>query len=241
MNSFEALGLGPNIVKAVTELGFEQATPIQEQAIPVLISGTADFVGLAQTGTGKTAAFGLPLLHLLDTDQRHTQALILAPTRELCVQISNDLVKYAKHLPALKVVAVYGGASISGQMRDIKNGAHIITATPGRLMNLILRGAIKLQQVRYVVLDEADEMLNMGFKEDIDTILSETPDTKNTWLFSATMPREVRTIAERFMNKPHEISVGKKNQGNDNIEHIAYVWYVKRSLSSIETGSGLLS
>lgn len=220
--TFQDLGLEPMLLKAVTEMGFESPTPIQEQTIAQLKDKSSDLVALAQTGTGKTAAFGLPLLSKLDLTSRFTQTLILAPTRELCVQISKDLINYSKYLGGLKVTAVYGGAPIMGQIRDLKNGSQVVVATPGRLIDLIDRKAMDLSHVDIVVLDEADEMLNMGFKDDLDLILSNTPPTKNTWLFSATMPREVERIASKYMESPLEISVGKKNQGADTIEHIYY-------------------
>ncbi len=223
MNPFNELGIREDIVNAITELGFESPTPIQEGAIPVLLSGSNDFVGLAQTGTGKTAAFGLPLLELIDYKKNFPQALILCPTRELCLQISNDIKNYAKNLPNASVVAVYGGANIVNQLRDIKRGVHIVVATPGRMKDILNRKAIDFSEVKYVVLDEADEMLNMGFQEDIDEILSTTPKTKKTWLFSATMPREVRAIAQNYMTDPKELTMGTKNTGNVNIEHEYYV------------------
>jgi len=219
MNNFESLGLSPGLVESVTLLGFETPTPIQEKAIPVLLKGDKDFVGLAQTGTGKTAAFGLPLLELIDDASRNTQALILAPTRELGLQITSDLETFTEKFKSFNIVAVYGGASIGEQIRKVKRGAQIIVATPGRLIDLIDRKAISLGTIRYVVLDEADEMLNMGFKEDLDKILSFTPDTKITWLFSATMPREVRAIMKNYMADPYELTVGEQNKGNANIEH----------------------
>lgn len=219
MKSFEALGLSRGLAEAVEKIGFETPTPIQEKAIPVLLQGNRDFVGLAQTGTGKTAAFGLPLLDLVDDSRRETQALVLAPTRELGLQITSDLETFSDSFKSISVVAVYGGSSISDQIKKIKKGAQIIVATPGRLIDLITRKAINLKTIRYVVLDEADEMLNMGFKEDLDHILSHTPEDKNTWLFSATMPKEVRNIAKNYMHDPEELTVGEKNQGNANIEH----------------------
>jgi len=219
MNAFEALGLNEQLVQAITDLGFETPTPIQEQAIPILLSGTTDFVGLAQTGTGKTAAFGLPLLNLISKAERHPQALIVCPTRELCLQITNDLALFTKHSKGLFTEAVYGGASITMQIRNLKRGVHIVVATPGRLIDLIERKAIDLQKVKYVVLDEADEMLNMGFRDDIDFVLKNTINRESIWLFSATMPPEVRAIAKNFMTSPKEITVGKKNSGNVNIDH----------------------
>ena len=219
MTAFEALGLNEQLLQAITDLGFDTPTPIQEQAIPVLLSGTTDFVGLAQTGTGKTAAFGFPLLHLINKAERHPQALVVCPTRELCLQITNDLATYSKHSKVIFTEAVYGGASITMQIRNLKRGVHIVVATPGRLIDLIERKAIDLQKVKYVVLDEADEMLNMGFRDDIDFVLKNTINRESIWLFSATMPPEVRAIAKNFMENPKEITVGKKNSGNVNIDH----------------------
>ncbi|MGX1641914.1 DEAD/DEAH box helicase [Sphingobacterium sp. NPDC055431] len=219
MNPFLELGIREEIVNAITELGFEKPSPIQEKAIPVLLTGNDDFVGLAQTGTGKTAAFGLPLLEQLDFSSKQPQALVLCPTRELCLQIARDLEKFAKYIDNVHVVAVYGGANIGDQLRQIRRGVQIVVATPGRMLDIIGRNAIDFSNVRYVVLDEADEMLNMGFQEDINNILSETPDDKKTWLFSATMPKEVRRIAQNYMNDPKELTVGTKNTGNENIEH----------------------
>ena len=223
MNAFEALGLNEQLVQAISDLGFDTPTPIQEQAIPILLSGTTDFVGLAQTGTGKTAAFGLPLVHLINISERHPQALIVCPTRELCLQITNDLATYTKHTKGLFTEAVYGGASITMQIRNLKRGVHIVVATPGRLIDLIERKAIDLQKVKYVVLDEADEMLNMGFRDDIDFVLKNTINRESIWLFSATMPPEVRAIAKNFMTSPKEITVGKKNSGNVNIDHQFFI------------------
>src|SRR5579863_359937 len=223
MNPFIELGIRHDIVNAISELGFENPTPIQEQSIPVLLTGSNDFVGLAQTGTGKTAAFGLPLLELLDFEENHPQALILCPTRELCLQITNDLKNYAKNMRNVHVVAVYGGASISDQLHQIRRGVQIVVATPGRMLDIINRKAIDFTKVKFVVLDEADEMLNMGFQEDIDSILSTTPEEKKTWLFSATMPSEVRRIAKKYMTDPYELTMGTKNTGNENIEHEYYI------------------
>ncbi|HPH99867.1 MAG TPA: DEAD/DEAH box helicase [Chitinophagaceae bacterium] len=223
MNTFETLGLSMPIVKAITEKGFTSPTPIQEKVIPSVLSNHTDIVALAQTGTGKTAAFGLPLLTLLDLTSTQTQALILCPTRELCMQITKDLQQFATYLPKINIVAVYGGTSIQTQLTAIRRGAQIIVATPGRMIDIINRKKVNLSTIKYAILDEADEMLNMGFKEDLDTILSETPAEKNTWLFSATMPNEVLRIARTYMHKPIEISAGVKNQGNENIEHIFYI------------------
>jgi len=223
MNKFEKFGISEEIIRAITDLGFEKPTPIQEQSIPVLLKGNRDFIGLAQTGTGKTAAFGLPLLQLLDFNSKITQALILAPTRELCVQIAKDLDNYASFTAGVRIVAVYGGASIQTQISEIKKGAQIIVATPGRLQDLINRKRVDISAIKYVVLDEADEMLNMGFQEDIDTILAKTPDEKNTWLFAATMPDQVHRITRNYMSNPFELTVGTKNTGAENIEHVYYV------------------
>jgi ATP-dependent RNA helicase DeaD len=219
MKSFEALGLSGELVEAIRQLGFETPTPIQEQAIPVLLKGNTDLVGLAQTGTGKTAAFGLPLLQLVDDNDRSTQALVIAPTRELSVQITSDLERFSKGVKNFNIVTVYGGASISEQIRKVRKGAQIIVATPGRLIDMLDRKVVNLTSIKYVILDEADEMLNMGFKEDIDSILSTTPESKNVWLFSATMPREVREIAKNYMTSPVELTMGERNQGNENIDH----------------------
>jgi ATP-dependent RNA helicase DeaD len=219
MQSFETLGLSGEILEAVRKLGFEQPTPVQAKAIPVLLKGDQDVVALAQTGTGKTAAFGLPLIELINDYDKKTQALVLAPTRELCLQITNDFEKFSSSVKSLNIVAIYGGASISDQIKKVKRGTQIIVATPGRLMDMLDRKVVNLSEIKYVVLDEADEMLNMGFKDDIDHILSHTDDSKRVWLFSATMPREVRSIASMYMSNPIELQVGEKNQGNQNIEH----------------------
>ena len=223
MALFEELGLQENLLKAVGELGFTQPTPIQEKAIPVLLSGTKDLIGLAQTGTGKTAAFGLPLLQLVDVEKKHPQALVICPTRELCLQIVNEIELFKKHMRGVNVVAVYGGSSITMQVRDIRRGVQIVVATPGRLIDLIERKAINLEEIKYVVLDEADEMLNMGFQEDIEFILQNTPRRDSTWLFSATMPPEIRQVSKRYMQEPVEITVGKKNTANKNIDHQFFV------------------
>ncbi len=222
MITFDSLGIEEGLLRSIQALGFTQPTPIQEKAIPVLLHGTKDFIGLAQTGTGKTAAFGLPLLQLIRKEDRYPQALIVCPTRELCLQITNDLTSFKKSAGHISVTAVYGGTSISMQIRDLKKGTHIVVATPGRLIDLIERKAINLDQIHYVVLDEADEMLNMGFKEDIEFILKNTPNRQSTWLFSATMPPEIRQVSKRYMDKPFEITIGKVNAGNANIDHQYY-------------------
>src|SRR6478609_4050869 len=223
MTTFEGLGLEERLLKAVSELGFEEPTTIQEKAIPVLLSGTKDFVGLAQTGTGKTAAFGLPLLQLISVEKKHPQSLVVCPTRELCMQIVNEIELFKKHIHGIHVVAVYGGTSIGTQIRDLKRGVQIVVATPGRLIDLIERKAINLDQIEYVILDEADEMLNMGFQDDIEFILQNTPKRESTWLFSATMPPEIRKVSRRYMTEPYEIIIGKANTGNKNIDHQYYV------------------
>lgn len=223
MSDFNSLGLSEELLAGVAKLGFTTPTEIQLKSIPLLLQGTRDFVGLAQTGTGKTAAFGLPLLQLIDRGQRHPQALVVCPTRELCVQIVKELDSFGKAGGSVKVLAVYGGSSIVQQIRDLKHGVQIVVATPGRLIDLIERKAIDLSKIHYVVLDEADEMLNMGFKEDIETILEYTPNRNSMWLFSATMPPEIRQVAKRFMNQPVEVSVGKVNTANVNIDHQYFV------------------
>ena len=222
MATFEELGLGENSLKAIKDMGFETPSEVQEKAIPLLLENDTDIVSLAQTGTGKTAAFGFPLVEKVDAESRTTQGLILSPTRELCLQITNELKNYSKYVKGLNVVAVYGGASIQDQARAIKRGAQIIVATPGRMGDMIRRGMVDIRKIDICVLDEADEMLNMGFYEDITEILADTPDEKNTWLFSATMPREVSTIAKKFMYDPMEITVGTKNAGNKNVAHEYY-------------------
>jgi len=219
LDSFDTLGLSAPILKAIGQLGFDTPTDIQSQAIPQLLQGDSDFIGLAQTGTGKTAAFGLPLLDHLDAKDDSVQALILAPTRELGQQIAEQIDLFSKHLKGIKSVAVYGGANISTQITQLKRPRHVVIATPGRLIDLVKRKALKLDQIKYLVLDEADEMLNMGFKDELDTILEFTPDSKKTWLFSATMPREIRRMVKQYMESPFEVSVDPKTTVNANIEH----------------------
>ena len=223
MNKFEQLGLSESLLKAIKDLGFENPSEVQEKAIPLLLEKDTDLVALAQTGTGKTAAFGFPVIQKIDADNRNTQALILSPTRELCLQITNELKNYSKYVKGINVVAVYGGASITEQARDIKRGAQIIVATPGRMQDMINRGLVNITQINYCILDEADEMLNMGFYDDIVNILSTTPDEKNTWLFSATMPAEVARIGKQFMTNPEEITVGTKNSGSATVSHEFYL------------------
>ena len=223
MTKFEQLGLSESLLKAILDLGFENPTEVQEKAIPLLLEKDTDMVALAQTGTGKTAAFGFPLIQKIDANNRNTQALILSPTRELCLQITNEIKNYSKYEKGINVVAVYGGASITEQARDIKRGAQIIVATPGRMQDMINRGLVNISQINYCILDEADEMLNMGFYEDIVNILSTSPDEKSTWLFSATMPQEVARIAKQFMHDPLEITVGTKNSGSATVSHEFYL------------------
>jgi len=223
MNKFEQLGLSESLLKAILDLGFENPSEVQEKAIPLLLEKDTDLVALAQTGTGKTAAFGFPVIQKIDANNRNTQALILSPTRELCLQITNELKNYSKYEKGINVVAVYGGASITEQARDIKRGAQIIVATPGRMQDMINRGLVNITQINYCILDEADEMLNMGFYDDIVNILSTTPDEKNTWLFSATMPAEVARIGKQFMTNPEEVTVGTKNSGSATVSHEFYL------------------
>ena len=226
--TFRELNLNEEILSAIEELGFESPMPVQEQSIPFMLEKTADLVALAQTGTGKTAAFGLPVLNLINPQSKQTQALVLAPTRELCIQISNDLKKFSKNMRGMKIVAVYGGEDVRVQLRQLDTAPQIIVATPGRLIDLIERGKIELGSISFLVLDEADEMLNMGFKEDIETILQRTPATRRTMLFSATMPKEIANIAKRYMKDYEEITVGNKNEGSANVEHIYYVSQAKQ-------------
>ena len=222
LKTFEELGVNENILRAISELGFEQPMPVQEEVIPYLLGNKNDIIALAQTGTGKTAAFGIPLLQRIDTDSRTTQAVVLSPTRELCLQIADDLSEFGKYIPHLHIAAVYGGASIETQIRQLRHGAQIIVATPGRLIDLMHRGKTKLQDVTNVVLDEADEMLNMGFQESITEILTGVPDNRNTLLFSATMSREVERVAKGYLNNYKQIVVGSRNEGAEHVNHIYY-------------------
>ncbi len=223
MSTFQDLGLNDDLLQAITDLGFTKPSEVQDKAIPILLNSETDLVALAQTGTGKTAAFGFPMLQKIDVNSRTTQGLILSPTRELCLQITNEMKLYGKYCKGLNVVAVYGGASITDQAREIKRGAQIIVATPGRMKDMISRRLVDISKIEYSVLDEADEMLNMGFKEDITDILSHTPQDKSTWLFSATMPREVASIAKNFMHNPQEITVGNKNESTNQVSHEYYL------------------
>lgn len=217
--NFEEIGLKEPIVEAVKEMGFEQLTPIQEKTLPFIIGGNGDLIALAQTGTGKTAAFGLPVLNNLDIENKDTQLLVLCPTRELCLQITGDLKNYSKYMKGMEIVPVYGGASIEAQIKQLKRKAQIVVATPGRAIDLMDRRALKINSIKYLVLDEADEMLSMGFKEDLDTILSDTPDEKTTLLFSATMPQDIERMAKNYMKNPQEIAVAQKNIAAENVEH----------------------
>ena len=220
---FETIGLKPELVKAVGDLGFENMMPVQAEAIPLLLEKDCDLIALAQTGTGKTAAFGLPLIQKLDLTNKNTEGLIICPTRELCIQIANDLKKYSKYLEACEVIPVYGGASIEMQIRNLKKGAKIIVATPGRMNDLIQRGKVKLSSVRYVVLDEADEMLNMGFRQDMEEILSRTPTERQTTMFSATMSKDIKALVGKFMRKPTEIQVGEQNATISTVKQTFFV------------------
>ena len=220
--TFAELGLRDELLQAITEMGFATPMPIQEQTIPALLASETDFVGLAQTGTGKTGAFGLPLLHKLEAGRKVPQAIILCPTRELCLQIVEELRQFAKHLKGIRIVAVYGGASISFQVNELRRGAQIVVATPGRLLDIIQRGAIDLGQIRVAVLDEADEMLDMGFQEDLERIIKSLPEGRKTWMFSATMGKEVAGIARRYLHDPVEVTIGARNQAAPNITHHCY-------------------
>ena len=234
MESFLETGLSQDLLDAIEDLGFIKPTPIQAETIPILLSSDKDVVALAQTGTGKTAAFGLPAIELTDSDLNQVQTIVLCPTRELCLQITKDLKNYAQFVKSLRISALYGGANIVAQIQELKRGCHIVVGTPGRVIDLIERGVLKLQNVRRVVLDEADEMLNMGFIEDLDTILDKTPKEKQTWLFSATMPAEISRIAQKYMINPYEIAVGKRNEGADNVKHDFYLVQAKDKYAALK-------
>ena len=225
--TFEELGIAAPLLNAITEMGFEKPMPVQEQVLPLLLNNDTDLVALAQTGTGKTAAFGLPAIQRLNLYDPYTEVLILSPTRELCLQIAKDLKQYSKYVDGCTVAPVYGGASIELQRKDIKKGAKIIVATPGRIHDMVRRKFVDLSQVKVVVLDEADEMLDMGFKDDLDAILEQTPAAKNTWLFSATMPDEVARIAKGYMSDLQEITIGTRNSGAQNVRHCYYLVQAK--------------
>lgn len=234
MKSFEELGLREELLAAIKELGFENPMPVQEAVIPYLLEGEHDVVALAQTGTGKTAAFGLPLLHKLGKTDGKTRALVLAPTRELCVQITDDLKDYAAHMKKVRIIAVYGGASIKNQIDNLRKGADIIVATPGRLLDLCSRGNINLSSVNSVVMDEADEMLNMGFLDDIDAILASIPEEHSTLLFSATMPEEIGRLSLKYMHEPREIVIGRKNESTATVRHICYTVHSKNKYRTLK-------
>ncbi len=234
MSQFTDFGLNSALLKAIGELGFENPMPIQEQAIPVLLAQDVDFVGLAQTGTGKTAAFGLPLLQKIDASQRCVQALILCPTRELCMQITKDLRNYAKYIPEILIVPVYGGASIELQFKDLAKKPQIIVATPGRLRDMIRRNKVDFSNVKTMILDEADEMLNMGFQEEVDDILEYMPKERSTMLFSATMPKEVEAILNKYMTDPVKVAVGERNSGTANVDHKYYMMAAKDRYSVLK-------
>ena len=223
MSEFKKIGLEENLILAVEKMGFETPSEVQSKTVPILLEKDTDLVALAQTGTGKTAAFGFPMIQKIDINSKKTQGLILSPTRELCLQITNELKQYGQFYKGLNITAIYGGASITDQARSVKKGSQIIVATPGRMKDMINRKLVNISEIKYSVLDEADEMLNMGFYEDITDILSFTPKEKNTWLFSATMPKEVSTIARKFMSSPVEITVGTKNVGSDQVSHEYYL------------------
>ena len=227
MIKFDEMGFTPDILRAIEDLGFEKPMPVQEKVIPLILTDSRDIIALAQTGTGKTAAYGLPLIFSTDPEKNTTQAIIICPTRELCIQITGDLNSYAKHTGNLKILAVYGGSSIENQIRDLKKGVHIIVATPGRLIDLIGRKAAKLGNVHTVILDEADEMLNMGFIDSINEILEEVPEGRRTLLFSATMPPEISSIARKYMHNPAEVVIGTKNSSADNVSHNYYLVHAK--------------
>ena len=232
--NFRTLGLKTELIKAVETLGFQAPMPIQERAIPALLSGERDFVGIAQTGTGKTGAFGLPLIQQIDPSLTYPQGVVVCPTRELCLQITDDLKQFAMYMKNINIVAIYGGASILNQVRQIKNGRQIIVATPGRLLDLMERKAVKLSQVSYAILDEADEMLSMGFKEDIDSILDSMPAQRRGWLFSATMPKGVAAIARNYLTDPLEVSLGDQNSTPEKIEHTCYVIHEKNRYQGLK-------
>ncbi len=227
-NKFEELGIEKEILSAISELGFEAPMPVQEKVIPILLDSKAeDVIALAQTGTGKTAAFGLPIIQKTNIKNLQTQYLILSPTRELCLQIADDLTTYAKFKSGLKIAAVFGGANIERQISTIKRGVHIISATPGRLIDLIKRKIVDISNIQTVILDEADEMLNMGFSDDLEAILKVTPKNKNMLLFSATMSQEIKSISKKYMKEPVEITIGKRNSGAENVNHICYMVHEK--------------
>lgn len=234
MKTFEELGVSPEIRKAIEEMGYESPMPVQEEVIPYLLGNGNDVVALAQTGTGKTAAFGLPLIQKIDVKQRVPQALILCPTRELCLQIAGDLTDYSKYITDLKILPVYGGSSIESQIRSLKQGVHIIVATPGRLIDLMERKVAHLETIKDVVMDEADEMLNMGFTDSINAILEKVPQDRNTLMFSATMSPDIARIAKAYLHDAKEITIGTKNEGSKNVNHIAYIVHAKDKYAALK-------
>ena len=234
MKTFEELGVSPEIRKAIEEMGYENPMPVQEEVIPYLLGENNDVVALAQTGTGKTAAFGLPLLQQIDVKNRVPQSLILCPTRELCLQIAGDLNDYSKYIDGLKVLPVYGGASIDSQIRSLKRGVHIIVATPGRLLDLMERKTVSLSTVHNIVMDEADEMLNMGFTDSINAILADVPKERNTLLFSATMSPEIARISKNYLQNAKEITIGRKNESTSNVKHVAYTVQAKDKYAALK-------
>ena len=234
MKEFREAGLKQELLDAISEMGFEKPTPIQEKTISHLLSSRKDLIALAQTGTGKTAAFGLPIIQQVDTKLNKTQALILCPTRELCMQITKDFNAFSKYLPNVRITAIYGGTGIENQIRELTRGVHIVVGTPGRVLDLIYRKKLKIEKINWLVLDEADEMLNMGFKEDLDEILSSVISDKQTLLFSATMPREISKIAETYMTEPDEVSAGQKNTGAENVEHHYYLVHAKDRYNALK-------
>ena len=239
MTTFKSLGLNTELLSAVEKLGFEAPTEVQEKVIPLLLEKSTDLVALAQTGTGKTAAFGFPMLQKIDPNKRVTQGLILSPTRELCLQITNEIGLYGEKLRNINIVAIYGGANITEQAKKIKRGAQIVVATPGRLKDMIRRKLVDISAIEYCVLDEADEMLNMGFYEDIKSILTHTPKDKSSWLFSATMPKELSTIAKKFMHDPIEITVGTKNSGAKNVNHQYFIVGARERYNALKAVIGM--
>lgn len=234
MTLFKEMGLSTEIQSAIEDLGFEHPTPVQEKTIPFLLESTQDVVSLAQTGTGKTAAFGLPIIQQIDTAEKSIQALILSPTRELAMQIANDLKAYSKNVKNFKSAVVYGGSDIRAQIKELDRGPQVVVGTPGRTLDLIKRRKLKVEEIRWVVLDEADEMLSMGFKDDLDAILENSPEEKQTLLFSATMPKEIVAISKKYMTNIHEISVGKRNTGADTVEHNYYLVHAKDRYSALK-------
>ncbi|NDV64309.1 DEAD/DEAH box helicase [Bacteroides sp. 224] len=234
MKNFEELGVSPEILKAIEEMGYVAPMPVQEEVIPYLLGENNDVVALAQTGTGKTAAFGLPIIQKIDVAKRVPQSLVLCPTRELCLQIAGDLNDYSKYIDGLKVLPVYGGSSIDSQIRSLKKGVHIIVATPGRLLDLMQRKTVSLSTISNVIMDEADEMLNMGFTESINAILADVPEERNTLLFSATMSPEIARIAKKYLRNAKEITIGRKNEGNNNVKHVAYVVHAKDKYAALK-------